>query len=548
MEKPKYNLLSLLPYLKNYKYYIFIVFISLIITSLAILSLGKIIKYYIDFGFTDYNYDYLLKISLISFFIILILAIAGYFRSYLINSVAQRIIFDIRGKIYNHIINISPEFFENNKIGDLISRMTNDANLLYNIISNLLSFFVRNFIIFIAALLFLFFINIKLTLVIFLIIFIAIIPILFLAKKIRYFSDIESKTLSISTSHIEETINFIKIVQAFLGQNKEISDFDQKLSKNLDFSLQKIRIRSLLISLIIIFAFGTVILILWLGSNDVISGQISSGDLSSFVFYTMLVATSAAGISRIFGQLSTASIACNRLFEILDFKSEIIDIKKSENILKKENINIKFQNVNFSYPKNPDQKILDNFNLDINRGQKIALIGKSGSGKSSIFEILLRFYNIQSGAILINGQNINEIPLSELRSLFSYISQDSVIFSGTIWENISYANPDISRKDAEDILQNQSFDFINKLPKKLDQFIGEKGVMLSGGERQRIAIARALLRNNPILLIDEFTSALDRKNQDLINKLLDKMAKDKIVINITHNKVNKNKYDQIVKL
>jgi ATP-binding cassette subfamily B protein len=316
----------------------------------------------------------------------------------------------------------------------------------------------------------------------------------------------------------------------------------------LDFSLQKIKIRSLLISLIIIFAFGTVILILWLGSNKVISGQMSSGDLSSFVFYTMLVATSAAGISRIFGQLSTASIACNRLFEILDFKSEIIDVKKSKNLIKRENINIKFQNVDFSYPKNPDQKILDNFNLDINQGQKIAIIGKSGSGKSSIFEILLRFYNIQSGKILINDQNINKIFLSELRSLFSYISQDSVIFSGTIWDNISYANSDISRKDAENILQNQAFDFINKLPKKLDQFIGEKGVMLSGGERQRIAIARALLKKSPILLIDEITSALDQKNQDLINKLLDKMAKDRTIINITHNKINKDKYNQIIKL
>lgn len=548
MVKAKYNLFSLLPYLKSYKNSIFIVFITLIITSASILGLGKMVKYFVDFGFSAQNSLNLTKISLISALIIIILAIAGYFRSFLINSVAQRTVFDIRKKIYAHIINISPEFFEDNKIGDIISRMTNDANLLYNIISNVVSFFIRNLIVFLGGLVFLFSIDYQLTLIIFLVIIIAIPPILFLAKKIKYFADIEAQDLSICTSHIEESTNFIKIIQSFLGQNKEINIFNQKIAKTLDSSIQKIRIRSLLISLVILFAFGTIILMLWLGSSKVIAGQMTSGDLSSFIFYAMVVATSVAGISRIIGQLNTASIACNRLFEILDLKSAIIDPKNPKKLAKNNKINIKFDNVSFSYPKNPDKLILKNFNLEINHGQKIAIIGKSGIGKSSIFEILLRFYNILDGKILINDQDISKISILDLRSLFSYIAQDSVIFSGTIWDNISYANAKITKKDVEKLLENNLFAFIRNLPDGLDHFIGEKGIMLSGGERQRIAILRALLKDSKILLIDEFTSALDHKNQKLAENFLEIFAKDKIIINITHRRINETKYDKVIKL
>ena len=548
MVKAKYNLFSLLPYLKNYKNSIFIVFVTLIITSTSILGLGKMVKYFIDFGFSAQDTLYLTKISLISALIITILAISGYFRSFLINSVSQKIVFDIRKKIYAHIINISPEFFENNKIGDIISRMTNDANLLYNIISNVVSFFIRNLIVFLGGLIFLFSIDYGLTLIIFLVIIVATLPILFLAKRIKYFSDVEAQDISICTSQIEESTNFIKIIQSFLGQDKEVNNFNQKIAKTLNSSIQKIKTRSLLISLVILFAFGTIILMLWMGSSKVISGEMTSGDLSSFVFYAMVVASSIAGISRIIGQLNTASVACNRLFEILDLKSAIVDPKKPKKLSKTNKISIKFDNISFSYPKNPDKLILKNFNLEINHGQKIAIIGKSGIGKSSIFEILLRFYNTLDGKILINNQDISKISISDLRSLFSYITQDSVIFSGTIWDNISYANDKIIKKDVEKLLENDLFSFIRNLPGGLDHFVGEKGVMLSGGERQRIAILRALLKESKILLIDEATSALDNKNQEIAEDLLEIFAKDKILINITHRKINETKYDKVIKL
>ena len=465
MENKKYNLLSLLCYLKSYKKSIFVVFITLIITSASVLLLGKIIKHFIDLGFSAENSGSLIKISIISLFIIICLAIAGYFRSFLINSVAHKIIFTIRNQIYSHIINISPDFFENNKVGDIISRMTNDVNLLYNIISNVVSFFIRNVIVFLGALIFLFTIDYELTLVIFLLIITSLFPILFLTKKIKIFADIEAKDLSICTSHIEETTNFIKVIQSSLGQNKEIDNFNKKMEKTLHSSIKRIKIRSFLISLIIVFAFGTIILILSLGSFNVVSGKMSPGELSSFIFYAMLVATSAAGISRVLGQLSVASIACNRLFEILDLKSTIIDSKNPTKLTKTKKTNIKFDNVSFYYPKNPDKLILNNFNLEINHGQKIAIIGKSGIGKSSIFEILLRFYNISNGKITINGQDIAEISLSDLRSLFSYIPQDPVIFSGTIWDNISYGSDNVSKEDAERFLKNEAFNFI-------DNFVG----------------------------------------------------------------------------
>jgi ATP-binding cassette subfamily B protein len=353
--------------------------------------------------------------------------------------------------------------------------------------------------------------------------------------------------LSICTSHIEETSNFIKIIQAFSGQNQEIANFNAKIIKNLDSAISKIKIRSFLISLVIIFAFLTIILILLLGSIDVVSGKMTKGDLSSFLFYAIILASSAIGVSRIFSQLNTASVACNRLFEILDFKSAINEPKNPVKLSKNSKINIDFENVSFSYPKNPDKLLLKNFTFKINNGQRIAIIGKSGIGKSSIFEILLRFYNINSGKIMINNQDITKISLSDLRSIFSYISQDYAIFSGTIWDNIAYNN-NIDKKDVAKILENDLFSFIKKLPDGLDHMVGQKGNMMSGGEKQRIAILRAILKDAKILLIDEFTSALDDKNQKLAEELLEIFAKDKIIINITHKKIDETKYDKIIKL
>ncbi|MBL6665334.1 MAG: ATP-binding cassette domain-containing protein [Rickettsiales bacterium] len=532
------NFSQLLPFLKPYKVQIVGAFIALLITAVMILLFGKIIKYLIDYGFAGGNKTFII-VSLIGFVLAtIVMSVAGYYRSSLINSVAEKVIAKLRKKTYEHIITISPEFFELNKAGDIISRLTSDTTLLYSIISNTASFLLRNSIFFIGGLLLLFFTSTKLSLISLLLIPIAIAPIIILGKKVKKLSLLSQEKLANVSSRIEESVNGIKTIQSHNCENKEVENFSREVDDFLEISLKKIRIKSLMVALVITFAFSTVALILLIGGLDVLNKKITSGDLSSFIFYSIIIATSLVSIGQIAGQLQTASAALNRVLDLLQIQSPITQIKNPKKLTKDKEISIKFSNCNFAYqPKKDDNKTfcLSNFNLEIKPNEKIAIVGPSGSGKSTIFQLLLRFYDCQEGEILLNNENIRNLSLKDLRNSFSYISQDCFIFSDTIFNNIAYFDKNISKKQAQKTIDDtEALDFINKLPSGLENFVGQKGVRLSGGERQRIAIARAILKDAPILLLDEATSALDNENEKLIANTITKIAKNKTVITIAH--------------
>ncbi|MCE3255419.1 MAG: bmrA [Rickettsiaceae bacterium] len=534
--KTKINhLLALFPYLKPYKYEIIFVIIALISTSAIILFLGKIVKYLIDFGFSSKDSDYLNLILAGLVLTIILLAVAGYFRSFLVNSIGEKVITDLRKDIYSHIIRISSEFFEITKTGDVISRLTVDTTVLYNIISNSIAFALRNFLLFFGGVIFLFLTSPKLTLVSLCLIPIAIAPIFFMGKKIKKFSNQSQEALSLVGSHIEETINGIKTIQSYRCEEKEVRNFNNFLENSLNVSLKKIHLRSLMIALVIVFAFGSISIVLWFGGHLVLAGNMTSGDLSSFIFYSILSATSLVSISQVMGQLQTASSAAARLFELLEVRSPVLENPNPQLLLLSEENRISFKNVSFSYPSRQNKEALQNFNLEIMPREKVAIVGESGSGKSTILQLLMRFYDVSFGEILINSQNIKDLSFADLRGLFSYISQDCFIFSGTIYENIAYVDKSLTVADVEKIIdENEALRFIKYLPDGVQSFVGEKGVKLSGGERQRIAIARAIVKNAPILLLDEATSALDNENESLIAGSLAKLAKDKTVITIAH--------------
>ncbi len=535
-EKAKiHHLLSLLPYLKPYRLEMVFVFITLIATSAIILFLGKIVKYLIDLGFSSQNIHYLNAILIGLVLAIIVLAITGYFRSFLVNSVGEKVITDLRKNIYSHIIRVSSEFFEIAKTGDVISRLTLDTTLLYNIISNSIAFALRNFLLFFGGIAFLFLTSPQLTIVSLALIPVAIAPILLMGKKIKNLSNKSQEAISLVGSHIEETINGIKTIQSYLCEEKEVRNFNNYLEESLVVALKKIRLRALLVALVIAFAFGSIAIVLWFGGHLVLSGKLTSGELSSFIFYSILSATSLVSISQVMGQLQTASAATARLFDLLKIESPVLEIAEPEKLIISEENQIVFKNVCFSYPSRQNHEALQNFNLEIFPREKIALVGESGSGKSTILQLLMRFYDISSGEILINNQNIKNLALADLRGLFAYISQDCFIFSGTIYENIAYIDKNLTVADIEKIIdENEALHFIRNLPDGIQSFVGEKGVKLSGGERQRIAIARAIVKNSPILLLDEATSALDNENEFLIANSLIKLAENKTVITIAH--------------
>jgi ATP-binding cassette subfamily B protein len=529
------NLFALIPFFKPYKKDVLLALLALLVTAFMVLFFGKAIKYLIDFGFSQKNPLFLNLILLAFVAAVLVMAMAGYYRSLIINSVAEKVISDLRKKVYDHIIRVSAEFFELTKTGDVISRLTVDTAVLYAVISNTISFCLRNILLFLGGICFLFLTSGKLSLVSAMIIPLAIAPIIIMGKSIKNLAHQSQAALASVGAHIEETINGVKTIQSYLCEEKEVRNFFSFVDSALKISLEKIRIKSLMIAFVITFAFGGIALVLWVGGHDVLSGKITSGDLSSFIFYSVITATSLVSLSQIAGQLQSASAAAKRVFELLEIESPVKEIAIPQAFSATKEILLKFQDVNFSYPSRKDFAVLKNFNLEIKAKEKIAIVGLSGSGKSTILQLLLRFYDVDSGMVTLNGHDVKSLSFSDLRKNFSYISQDCFIFSGTIFENIAYADKSTTEADVEKIIsRNPALHFINKLPLKMHNFVGEKGIKLSGGERQRIAIARAIIKDSPILLLDEATSALDNQNEQVITRAIADLAKEKTVITIAH--------------
>lgn len=500
-----------------------------------VLFFGEAIKYLIDFGFAKRDGTSLNLVLLIFIAAVSIMAIAGYFRSSLINSAAEKVIADLRKKVYDHIIRVSAEFFEITKTGDVISRLTVDSVVLYGVISNTVSFCLRNLLLFVGGIGFLFLTNFKLSLISLFLILIAISPIIFIGRSVKSLSQKSQEALAAVGSHIEESINGVKTIQSYLCEEKEVRNFSAFVSSALQISLKKIHAKALMISLVISLAFGAIAVVLWVGGHDVLSGKITSGDLSSFIFYSIISATSLVSLSQIAGQLQNASAAAQRIFQLLEIESPVREIDVPQHFESDKEIAIKFENINFSYPSRKDFPVLKNFNLEIKPREKIAIVGSSGSGKSTLLQLLLRFYDVDSGVIKLNDQNIKFLSFSDLRKNFSYISQDCFIFSGSVFENIAYVDKSTTKSEIEKMIsKNSALQFIENLPQKINTFVGEKGIKLSGGERQRIAFARAIIKDSPILLLDEATSALDNQNEQFINRAILDFSAEKTVITIAH--------------
>jgi ATP-binding cassette subfamily B protein len=554
MEPPKgvklSNLRALFQYIAPYKLHMLGAIFALFITSFSVLGLGKGLGYLIDKGLGQGGNPEVLNTALFLLIAITImLAIGTFARFFLVTYVGERVVEKMRNQIYERIINLSPEYFETSKSGDILARITNDTSLLQVVIGSSLSVAMRNSVMLFGGMALLMHTSPKLSLIVIFVVPLVLAPIIILGRRLRRLSRATQEKIGTISAHAEETITGIKTIQAYVRENLEIANFHKLTQDACNVSVQRIRLRSILTAIVIMFVFGSIGFVLWVGGQDVVSGRMSAGELSSFIFYSVVVAGATGAISEVFGDLQRASGAMERIMELLSIRSKI-ESPTTPNILPSDHVGeICFRDVTFSYPNHPEKPSLHNLNLKIIPGETLAIVGPSGAGKSTIFQLLFRFYDASAGEVMIDGINVKNLALPQIRRIFGLVPQDPAIFSGTAFDNIAIGNPDASFDDVVQAAKSAAaLEFIESLPHGFDSFLGEKGVRLSGGEKQRIAIARAFLKDPKILLLDEATSALDTHNEALVQGALKMLMKGRTTLIIAHRFSTVQEADRIIVL
>lgn len=543
------QLSPIIPYLQPHKKAIIGVFIALLFTSSSVLGLGKGIQYLIDEGFSGNNPHLLDKALLVLLLVTLLLAAATYTRASLINIVCEKVVAAIRRDVYAHIIHVSPSFFEVTKTSDVLSRLTTDTTLLNGIIASVLSIALRNTLMLAGGLVLLVITSIKLTAYVLVIVPLVLFPIIIIGRKVRGLSRLAQDKIVGISAHIEESLSGIKTVQAYTREALECEMFGARVQEALDTAVTRVRVRATLVALVISTVFASVACVLWIGGHDVLAGTMSAGALSSFIFYAIITASSLGALSEVAGDIQRAAGATERLFELLSVQSTITDPIAPRTLPEPVRGQLSFNQVTFAYPARYHTPSLFDFSLNVTSGETVALVGPSGAGKSTVLQLLLRFYDPNQGTITLDGIDISQLSLHHLRDQFGLVAQESVIFSGSAFDNIRYGNINASEQEViQAAKQAEAWEFLHKLPQGIHSFLGERGVRLSGGQRQRIAIARAILKNPKILLLDEATSSLDVENEQLVQKALETLMAGRTTLVIAHRLSTILKADRIVVL
>lgn len=528
-------LLELIQFIRPYKSQVLTAFIALIFTAGVMLSVGQGVRMLIDEGFAQQSIQQLQHAVLFILAITVLIAGGTFFRFYLVSWLGERVSADIRLAVFNHVITLHPSYFETNGSGDIMSRITTDTTLLQSIIGSSFSMAIRSVLMLLGALVMLFATNIKLTFIVLLSVPFILVPILFYGRKVRKLSRKSQDSMADVGSYAGEAIEHIKTVQSYTHEQHERLSFGKEVEKSFNIGRHRIKQRATLIAGVIIIVFGAITGMLWVGGSDVIQGKMSGGDLGAFVFYAILVASSLATISEVLGELQRAAGATERLIEILQVESHIRPPVENTISAKELNAQITFEAVSFNYPSRPDQAATHALNLTAQQGKVLALVGPSGAGKTTLFELLQRFYDPQVGRITLGGTDIRQLDPKDLRQQMALVPQQPALFSSDVFHNIRYGKPDASDEEVISAAKKaHAHEFISQLPEGYNSFLGERGVRLSGGQRQRIAIARAILKDPHILLLDEATSALDSESEHHVQQALEELMRDRTTIIIAH--------------
>ena len=526
---------SMIGFLMPYRWRVLGALIALIFTASVTLSMGQGLRLLIDQGFGEAAATGLDEAIGIFMVMVVLLAIGTFTRFYLVSWIGERVSADLRRAVYSHVIELHPGFFETNLSGEIQSRITTDTTLLQTVIGSSVSMALRNVLIFIGGIVLLFITNPKLTGIVLLSVPLVIMPIIFFGRHVRTLSRTSQDKVAVFGGFVGESLKNIKIVQAFNHQQRDRETFTDQVEVAFEIAVKRITYRAWLTAIVITLVFAAMGYMVWVGGHDVIAGRISAGELAAFIFYAMMVALSVGVISEVYSDLQRAAGAAERLLELMTAENLIQAPALPQTLPARVIGNVEFDDISFFYPSRPDSAAIDHFSLKLPAGSSLALVGSSGAGKSTIVDLLLRFYDVQKGQIRLDGVDICELAPQELRRHIAIVPQQPTLFSGTIIENIRFGRPDASDDDVRAAAGAAYADeFIQKLPHGYDSFVGESGVRLSGGQRQRIAIARAVLKNPSILLLDEATSALDAESEYKVQQALEHLMKDRTSIVVAH--------------
>lgn len=543
------NLRTLWGFLKPYKFQLVMASFFLLVAAGTSLAIPRAMGNIVDKEFTAERAGMVNDYFMILVIIVAVMATATAFRFYFVTWLGERVVADIRKAVYERLITLSPEFFETNRPGEIVSRLTADTTLVQSIVGSSVSVWIRNFLIAIAGTVLLFIQSPKLMGMIAITFPILLILLVWVGRKVRNLSRTSQDKVADVGARANESLAALNIVQAFTREASEAKRFGDYVDSAFSVARRRIQVRAMLTFAMIFLIFGAIAFVLYQGAQDVISGAMTGGEMVEFIMLAIFVAAAFGALSEVYSELQRAAGAAGRLAELLVAEAKIKAPNDPVAMPAKVQGHIHFDGVTFNYPSKPDDAALQKLNLKVAPGENVAIVGPSGAGKSTLLQLLLRFYDPQEGAVTIDGIDISKTDPTEFREHISFVPQETIIFADTIAENIRYGRLDATDDEVEKAaVAAAAKDFIERAPEKWDTHLGERGTRLSGGQRQRVAIARAILRDAPILLLDEATSALDAESELKVQEALEHLMKGRTTLVIAHRLATVKQADRIIVL
>ncbi len=528
-------LLALAPYVARYRGRACLALVSLTVAAITTLLVPIAARRMIDFGFTPEGIARINSYFSVMIAVVGVLALASASRYYLVMTIGERIVADLRRDVLAHLLSLSPAFFDSARSGELISRLTADTTQIKSAVGASVSIALRNLLMFVGATVMMVITSPRLSGFVLLAIPVIVLPLVAFGRWVRRLSRNAQDTLADATAYVSELVGAIRTVQAYTGEQVANKRFGGEVEQAYEAARSSTTARAVLTAIIIFIVFTSVVLILWIGSHDVLTGAISPGRLGQFVLYAAFAAAALGQLSEVWGEVSAASGASERLFEILRVKSQITAPTAPRALPVPARGDVSFEDVSFAYPTRPEARAVDGVSLSVRAGEKVAIVGPSGAGKSTLFHLLLRFYDPASGTISLDGVPIRAADPRVVRARIALVPQESVAFAATARENIRFGRPEATDAEVERAADlAHATEFIRRLPDGFETPLGERGVTLSGGQRQRIAIARAILRDAPLLLLDEATSSLDAESETLVQTALEELMRHRTTLVIAH--------------